>query len=61
MSDFLTIDELFVIHQKLIEEFGGSPGLRDKGALESALVIPQIGHYQDIVEESAAFMESLAR
>ena len=48
------------MHQKLIKEFGGSPGLRDKGALESALMRPQIGYYQDIIEESAAFMESLA-
>ena len=60
MRDFLTIDELLAMHQKLIEEFGGSPGLRDKGALESALMRPQIGYYQDIIEESAAFMESLA-
>lgn len=60
MSDFLTIDELFVMHQKLIEEFGGSPGLRDKGSLESALMRPQLGYYQNIIEESAALMESLA-
>ena len=60
MSDFLTLDELLAMHQKLIEEFGGSPGLRDKGALESALMRPQIGYYQDIIEESSAFMESLA-
>jgi len=60
MSDFLTIDELSAMHQKLIDEFGGSLGLRDKGALESALMRPQIGYYQDIIEESAAFMESLA-
>jgi len=60
MSDFLTLDELFAIHQKLIVEFGGSPGLRDKGALESALMRPQTGYYQDIIEEAAAIMESLA-
>lgn len=60
MSDFLTLDELLAIHQKLIKEFGGSPGLRDKGALESALMRPQISYYQNIIEESAAFMESLA-
>ena len=60
MSDFLTIDELSAMHQKLIDEFGGSLGLRDKGALESALMRPQIGYYQDIIEESTAFMESLA-
>ncbi len=60
MNNFLTIDELLFIHQSLIEEFGGSPGLRDKGALESALMRPQTGYYQDIIEEAAALMESLA-
>lgn len=60
MSDFLTLDELLAIHQKLIEEFGGSPGLRDMGALESALMRPQTGYYEDIIEECAALMESLA-
>ena len=60
MSDFLTVDELLAMHQKLITTFGGSPGLRDKGALESALMRPQTGYYQDITEESSALMESLA-
>lgn len=40
MSNFLTIDELLVIHQRLLEEFGGATGLRDEGALESALMRP---------------------
>ncbi len=60
MSDFLTVDELLTIHYKLIEEFGGSHGLIDIGALESALMRPQTGYYQNIIEEAAAFMESLA-
>ena len=60
MRNFLTLDELLAMHQKLIEEFGGSFGLIDQGALESALMRPQSGYYQDIVEESAALMESLA-
>lgn len=60
MSDFLTLDELLVMHHQLIEEFGGSHGLRDKGALESALMRPQTGYYQNILEDAAAFMESLA-
>ncbi len=34
---FLRQDELIDIHNKLIEEFGGTHGLRDEGALESAL------------------------
>lgn len=44
----------------MIEEFGGSMGLRDMGALESALLRPQIGYYDGLIEEAAALMESLA-
>ncbi len=60
MSQYLTLDELLVMHRLLIIEFGGSFGLRDMGALESALMRPQTGYYQDVIEEAAAFMESLA-
>ncbi len=35
-------------------------GVRDPGALESALFRPQTGYYEDIVAEAAALMESLA-
>lgn len=34
---FLYKTEVIEIHKKLIEEFGGIHGLRDEGALESAL------------------------
>lgn len=29
------------IHRRVIEEFGGDPGLRDRGLLESAVAMPQ--------------------
>lgn len=35
-------------------------GLRDMGALESALLRPQMGYYDGIIEEAAAMLESLA-
>ena len=35
-------------------------GLRDPGALESAMMRPQLGYYDGIIEEAAAMMESLA-
>ena len=35
-------------------------GLRDMGALESALWRPQIGYYDSLIEEATALMESLA-
>lgn len=56
---FLTIDEALVIHEKLIEKFGGSAGIRDMGMLESALYRPQTGYYEDLVSMAAALFESL--
>lgn len=44
----------------LLERYGGSHGMRDAGALESALFRPQSGHYEDLVWEAAALFESLA-
>ena len=58
--NFLATETVIVIHDILIEETGGAPGLRDVGALESALMRPQIGYYDGIIEEAAALMESLA-
>lgn len=60
MMRYLTVNEVIVIHEYLIDEFGGSSGMRDLAALESALARPQSGHYKNIMEESAALMESLA-
>ena len=60
MRIFLTLEELLVIHQHLIDEFGGSYGLRDPKALEAAAMRPQTGYYKNIFEEAAALMESLA-
>ena len=57
---YLTVNEVIVIHEYLIDEFGGSSGIRDLAGLESALARPQTGHYKNIEEESAALMESLA-
>lgn len=56
---FLSLDEVTEIHQRLIQYFGGPPGVRDLGLLESALYRPQTGYYQDIVEMAAALFESL--
>jgi len=60
MRDYLTVAEVLAIHSELIERFGGAQGVRDMGALESALFRPQTGYYEDIVAEAAALLESLA-
>jgi len=55
-----TLAEAIEIHRQLIELFGGSHGLLDQARLEAALFRPQIGYYNDLPEEAAALMESLA-
>lgn len=56
---FLTVDEVLAIHQALIDRFGGIPGARDVGLLESALYRPQTGYYDDLPGMAAALFESL--
>lgn len=58
--DWLTLADAVTIHMALIRRHGGASGLRDPGALESALFRPQTGYYDDIVAEAAALLESLA-
>ena len=56
---FLSVDEAEAIHQRLIDEFGGPPGLRDRGLLDSVLHRPRTGYYADVAEMAAAQFESL--
>ena len=56
---FLTLEEALEIHTTLLQEFGGPPGVRDLGLLESALFRPRTGYYADLVEMAAALFESL--
>jgi death-on-curing protein len=56
-----TSNEVIAVHARLIARFGGSPGIRDRGGLESALARPQCGYYEDIIQEAAALWESLSQ
>lgn len=60
-QEYLTIVEVLQIHKTLIEKYGGSSGVRDLGALESALFRPQSGYYDNLIEETSALWESLAQ
>ena len=60
----ISSSEVVEIHKALIKEFGGSQGIRDQAALESALARPfqtfddrQL--YPSILEKAAALIESL--
>lgn len=60
MTDYPTVADVLAIHAILVRRHGGADGLRDPGALESAVLRPQLGYYEDLVQEAAALLESLA-
>ena len=58
---FLTLDEVIEIQRDLIERYGGSPGIRDQGLLESAVATPQAGLgeqylHSSVFEMAAAYL-----
>jgi death-on-curing protein len=59
VTEYVTTADALFFHQQLVERYGGGAGVRDVGALESALHRPQTGYYDSIVHEAAALLESL--
>lgn len=55
-----TVAEAIAIQHDLIQTFGGAHGLRDQGRLQAAILRPQSGYYESLVDEATALMESLA-
>jgi death-on-curing protein len=58
--NYVSLPDLLAMHMVLIKKYGGSDGVRDMGALESAVARPQSGYYKDVIESAAALLESLA-
>lgn len=63
---YLTLPQVIVIHARLIQQTGGTSGIRDVGLLESALGRPQatfdgLDLYATLTEKAAALMESLCQ
>ncbi len=56
MTYYPTVDDAVATHARLIARFGGSLGIRDKGATR-----PQSGYYLDLIQEAAALWESLSQ
>jgi death-on-curing protein len=61
---YLSVDQILQIHEAQIQRFGGSAGLRDRGALESAVARPAMTFggedlYPDVPSKTAALMHSL--
>lgn len=58
MTYYPPVDEVVAVQTQLIARFGGSLGIRDRGAIESALARPRSGYYDDIIQEAAGIWES---
>jgi len=63
---FLTLDEVLGIHADQMRRYGGQPGLRDLGLLQSALGMPETtfdGEYLHgtLYEMAAAYLFHIAR
>lgn len=61
---YLSLQEVISLHLLLIAESGGSSGLRDRGALESAVAQPEASFggeelYPDLASKAAALGHSL--
>jgi death on curing protein len=61
MTEYVTTADALFFHEQLIERYGGARGVRDVGALESALHRPQTGYYDTPIHEAAALLESLVQ
>ena len=61
MTRYPTLEETVAVHARLIARFGGSVGIRDAAALESALARSRSGYYIDLIQEAAALWESLSQ
>ena len=63
---YLTVEQILFLHARLIEETGGSHGVRDLGLLLSAVGRPQATFegqdlYPDHYSKAAALLDSLIR
>jgi death-on-curing protein len=56
-----TLEETLELHDRLIKRFGGKPGVRDLGLLQSALARPQTGYYSSLSLQASALLQSLAQ
>ncbi|MEA3349311.1 MAG: type II toxin-antitoxin system death-on-curing family toxin [Chloroflexota bacterium] len=63
---YLTLNKVLELHRELIRKFGGSKGIRDIGALESAIAQPRMTFggeelYPTIIEKAVALGYSIVK
>lgn len=66
MTLHLSVEQVLELHRLLLRDFGGAPGVRDRGALEAAVGRPQATFggedlYPDLAAKAAALLHSLVQ
>lgn len=61
---YLTLDVVLAIHDDMVNQYGGSHGIRDLGLIQSAIARPQatfsgVDLYPTIIDKGAALFHSL--
>ena len=64
MVKYLTLEEILFLHFKVIEDFGGSHGVRDEGRLESVVNTPAqevfgVALYDSVYEKAAVYLRNI--
>lgn len=64
MTNYVSLEEILRIHFQLIEDFGGSHGVRDEGRLKSAVQAPkQIvfdqEQYESLFDKAAVYLRNI--
>ena len=62
----MNVETVLVIHRRMVAEFGGDDGVRDRGLLESAVAMPRQqfgGRYlhAGLAEQAAAYLFHICR
>ncbi len=52
--NYLTLEDAITIHNSQTQAFGGRPGILDIGLVTAAVLTPENGFFDDIIEEAAA-------
>jgi death on curing protein len=65
-TKFVTYEQIILLHEGQIEEFGGHHGVKDEGLVRSAIAQPQSGFgedyfHKDIYEMAAAYLFHLVK
>jgi len=63
---FLAFEQIVEIHAGMVEQYGGTHGIRDIGLLQSAVAMPQAGFgeaylHSDLFEMAAAYLFHLVK